>query len=101
MNEEKLGIIRKYCESVNDELAETYFRMVGLYGYRPYLSDDLFSVLESELEQAYENIVCENIFELKEKIFDAVHELVDSMTEGLSLEDAAYIRQQLTEQFKF
>jgi len=39
--------------------------------------------------------------ELKEKIWVAVHELVDEMTKGLPEEADSEIRQQLTEQFRF
>ena len=39
--------------------------------------------------------------ELKEKIWVAVHELVDEKTKGLSEEVDSEIRQQLTEQFRF
>ena len=43
----------------------------------------------------------EEDFELKEKIYNAVHDLVDSMTEGLSEESDTEIRQVLTEEFRF
>jgi hypothetical protein len=39
--------------------------------------------------------------ELKEKIWVAVHELVDEMTKELPEEADSEIRQQLTEQFRF
>ena len=39
--------------------------------------------------------------ELKEKIWLAVHNLVDSMTKGLSEDDDEIIREQLTDQFRF
>jgi len=46
-------------------------------------------------------MMSEEDFELKEKIWEAVHELVDAMTEGLSEESDSEIRQVLTEGFRF
>jgi hypothetical protein len=43
----------------------------------------------------------EEDFELKENIWEAVHDLVDAMTEGLSEESDGEIRQVLTEEFRF
>lgn len=43
----------------------------------------------------------EEAFEVKEAIWEAVHDLVDSMTKDLSPEDDEEVRQVLTEQFRF
>ena len=40
-------------------------------------------------------------FELKEKIWVAVHDLVDKMTEGLSEDEDYDLRQSLTDEFRF
>lgn len=40
-------------------------------------------------------------FELKECIWEAVHDLVDKMTEGLAEEEDDALRQCLTETFRF
>lgn len=40
-------------------------------------------------------------WELKEKIWEAVHDLVDKMTVGLSEEQDDELRQTLTEEFRF
>ena len=47
---------------------------------------------EEELDQ---------IHEMKERIWDAVHEIVDSMTKHLSDDADELVRLQLTEQFRF
>lgn len=46
-------------------------------------------------------MITEEEWELKQRIWEAVHDLVDKMTEGLSEESDSEIRQQLTEQFRF
>lgn len=43
----------------------------------------------------------EETCELKNKIWEAVHDLVDSMTRNLSEEDDEELRQQLTDEFRF
>ena len=43
----------------------------------------------------------EEAYEIKEAIWDALHDLVDDMTKGLSPEDDEEVRQVLTEQFRF
>ena len=43
----------------------------------------------------------EEAVEVKESIWDAVHDLVDSMTKDLSPEDDEEVRQVLTEEFRF
>ena len=43
----------------------------------------------------------EEAYEIKEAIWNAVHNFVDAMTKGLSPEDDEEVRQVLTEQFRF
>ena len=40
-------------------------------------------------------------YEIKEAIWEAVHKLVDAMTQDLSPEEDEELRQELTEQFRF
>ena len=51
--------------------------------------------------RVWRNEMSEEAFEVKEAIWEAVHDLVDSMTKDLSPEDDEEVRQVLTEQFRF
>jgi hypothetical protein len=48
-----------------------------------------------------EPAVTDEEFELYERVWTAVHDLVDKMTEGLSAEADEEVRQRLTEEFRF
>lgn len=43
----------------------------------------------------------DQVHEVKERVWAAVHELVDAMTEGLSADADNLVRAQLTEEFRF
>ena len=43
----------------------------------------------------------DRVFDLKENIWEAVHDIVDKMCEGEDLEVEELVRLQLTEQFRF
>ncbi len=101
---EKLQHIEKYCKNINHEVTETYQLLLELHRYRDYISSELLLALEQEINQAYDDIICEE-FDFEETnydaIYDAVHVLVDAMTENLTEEEDYDIRERLTEQFRF
>lgn len=59
MDQNKLAIIEDFVDSGYDEVKECYNDIYYLYtNGEPYISSELFEVLEKELELIYMDIIC-------------------------------------------